>query len=118
MRFYFDIEDYEFNDYYGLSFKEEVMRLAVDYLVESIAKSTRNTQPPYSIASQQVEVIVKEHSDEIVQGVIEKVAEKIARKKAITSITPKASEIAAADEENIAYFEQMIDRAIAKRFGK
>jgi hypothetical protein len=118
MRFYFDIEDYEFNDYYGVSFKEEVMRLAVDSLVESIARSTRSTQSPHSIASQQVEAIVKEHSDEIVQGVIEKVAEKIARKKAITSITPKASEIAAADEENIAYFEQMIDRAIAKRFGK
>jgi hypothetical protein len=28
------------------------------------------------------------------------------------------SEIAAADEDNVAYFEQMIDRAIAKRFGK
>lgn len=118
MRFYFDIEDYEFNDYYGLSFKEEVMRLAINSLVENISRGTRDMNSPRSIASQQVEIIVKEHSDEIVQGVIEKVAEKIARKKAIASITPKVSEIAAADEENVAYFEQMIDRAIAKRFGK
>jgi hypothetical protein len=117
MRFYFDIEDYEFSDYYGVDFKEEVLRSSINTLVENITRGVKNTSSPYSIASQQVEAIIKEYSDEIIQGVIEKVAEKIARKKAITSITPKASEIAAADEGNVAYFEQMIDRAIAKRFG-
>ena len=118
MRFYFDIDDYEFNDYYGTSFKEEVMNTAVRCIVDDISRGAKNMQSPYSIASKHVEQIIKDSSDEIIQGVIEKVAEKIARKKAITSITPKVSEIAAADEENIAYFEQMIDRAIAKRFGK
>ena len=118
MRFYFDIEDYEFNDYYGTSFQEEVMNNAVRCIVEDISRGAKNMKSPYSIASQHVEQIIKDSSDEIIQGVIEKVAEKIARKKAITSITPKASENAAADEENIAYFEQMIDRAIARRFGK
>ena len=118
MRFYFDIEDYEFNDYYGTSFTEEVMNAAVNAVVGSIIQCVKNTKSPAFIASQKVEEIVKDHSDEIIQGVIEKVAEKIARKKAITSITPKVSEIAAADEENVAYFEQMIDPAIAKRFGK
>ena len=118
MRFYFDIEDYEFNDYYGCNFTEEVMNAAVNAVVGSVLNGVNNTKSPASIASKKVEEIVKAHSDDIVAGVIEKVAEKIARKKAITSITPKASEIAAADEENVAYFEQMIDRAIAKRFGK
>ena len=50
--------------------------------------------------------------------IVERVAAKVAKKKAIVAITPKASEIAAADKDNVAYFEQMIDRAIAKRFGK
>ena len=50
--------------------------------------------------------------------VIERVAEKVAKKKAIVAITPKASEIAAADKDNVAYFEQMIDMAIARKFGK
>ena len=118
MRFYFDIEDYEFNDYYGVDFKEEVMNAAVHSVVEGICKGAKDVRSPSFVASQQIEKIIKDSSDEIIQGVIEKVAEKIARKKAITSITPKVSEIAAADEENVAYFEQMIDRAIAKRFGK
>ena len=118
MRFYFEIDDDQFYDYYGLDFKEEVMREAVNATVQSILTSARNTNSPSAIASQQVEKIIKEHSDEIIQGVIERVSEKIARKKAITSITPKASEVAAVDEENVVYFEQMIDRAIAKRFGK
>lgn len=117
MRFYFDIEDYEFTDYYGVDFREEVLKSSINTLVADITRGVKNNSSPYSIASQQVEVIIKEHSDEIIQGVIDKVAEKIARKKAITSITPKASEIAAADEENVAYFEQMIDKAIARRFG-
>lgn len=117
MRFYFDIDDYEFQDEYGMNFREQVMRSAIDTLVESIARGTKNTQSPYSIASKQVELIIKESSDEIIQGVIEKVSEKIAHKKAIAAITPKASDLAAADENNVVYFEQMIDRAIAKRFG-
>ena len=117
MRFYFDIEDYEFTDYYGVDFREEVLKSSINTLVEDITRGVKNNSSPYSIASQQVEKIIKEHSDEIIQGVIDKVAEKIARKKAITSITPKASEIAAANEENVAYFEQMIDKAIARRFG-
>lgn len=44
--------------------------------------------------------------------------EKIAAKKAVVAMTPKVSEIAAMDKDNVAYFEQMIDKAIARRFGK
>lgn len=118
MRFYFDIDDEQFFDEYGMDFKAQVMQSAIDSLVESLARGTKNRESPYSIVNQRVDAMIKESSDEIIQGVIERVAEKIARKKAIASITPKASEIAAVDEENVVYFEQMIDRAIAKRFGK
>ena len=115
MRFYFDIDEDQFNDYYGMDFKEEIMNNAVNAVVASIIN---NVKSPNFIASRKIEAIINEHSDEIIEGIITRVAEKIARKKAITSITPKVSEIAAADEENIAYFEQMIDKAIARRFGK
>lgn len=118
MRFYFEIDDDEFYDYYGINFKEKVMRSAIDSLVETIARGAKSTQSPYSIASKQVEEIIKKNSDEIIQGVIEGVSDKIAKKKAIATITPKASELAAADKDNIEYFERMIDKAIAKRFGK
>ena len=50
--------------------------------------------------------------------VVERVAEKIAKKKALAAMTPKVSEIAAMDKDNIAYFEEMIDKAIAKKSGK
>ena len=50
--------------------------------------------------------------------VVERVSDKIAKKRAIVELTPKASEIAAVDKDNVAYFEEMIDRAIARRFGK
>lgn len=36
----------------------------------------------------------------------------------LQQLIAEASEIAAADKDNVVYFEQMIDRAIAKRFGK
>ena len=45
------------------------------------------------------------------------IADAVASKKAIKEITPKASEIAAIDNENVEYFMKLIDKAIAKRFG-
>lgn len=62
--------------------------------------------------------MLQSKQDEIIEAVIERVTEKIAAKKAVVAMTPKVSEIAAMDKDNVAYFEQMIDKAIARRFGK
>lgn len=118
MRFYFDIEDYEFDDGYGVDFKQAVINGAMNALAEQIYNTESNTDIWYSEVQKQIKEIVKSRQDEICEKIVESVAEKIAKKKAIVAITPKASEIAAMDKDNIAYFEQMIDMAIAKRFGK
>ena len=118
MRFYFDIEDYEFEDEYGVDFKQAVMNGAVNALAEQIYNTESDTERWYSEVQKRINEIVKTRQDEICEKIVERVAEKVAKKKAIVAITPKASEIAAMDKDNVAYFEQMIDMAIAKRFGK
>ena len=117
MRFYFDIDEYEFEDEYGVGFQQSVKNGAVDALAMQIYNETTDSSGWYSEVQNQVKELVKSRQDEICEKIIERVAEKIARKKAIVAITPKVSEIAAVDEANVAYFEQMIDKAIAKRFG-
>lgn len=118
MRFYFDIEDYEFEDEYGVDFKQAVKNGAVSALAEQIYSTETDVDLWYSEVQKQIKELVKSKQDEICEKIVERVADKVAKKKAIVAITPKVSEIAAADEANVAYFEQMIDRAIAKRFGK
>ncbi len=118
MRFYFDIEDYEFDSEYGLGFNQAVMNGAVNALAEQIYNTETDTSLWYSAVQKQINELVKSKQDEICEKIVERVAEKVAKKKAIVAITPKASEIAAADKDNVAYFEQMIDMAIARKFGK
>ena len=118
MRFYFDIEDYEMDYEYGVGFNQAVKNGAVDALAEKIYNTETDTDIWYSEVQKKINEIIKSRQDEICEKIIERVAEKIAKKKALVAITPKASEIAAADNDNVVYFEQMIDKAIAKRFGK
>lgn len=113
MRFYFDIDEAEFAEEYGTNFQESVH----DGVIRALAEETYNNVKT-SILYSKVEEILQSRQQEIINEVIERVAEKIARKKAIAAMTPKASELAAADKDNIAYFEQMIDKAIAKKFGR
>lgn len=60
--------------------------------------------------------IIKQNTQKIVRQVTEQVASSIVKKKAIVELTPKAREMAAADKDNIAYFEEVVDKAIAKKF--
>lgn len=115
MRFYFDIDDYEFQD---VDFRQAVMDGAVNALAEQIYNRETDADRWYSEVQKRINEIVKSKQDEICEKIVERVAEKVAKKKAIVAITPKASEIAAADKDNVAYFEQMIDMAIARKFGK
>ena len=118
MRFYFDIDDAEFEDEYGMNFRQAVKAGAIDAVAEQICDHETDLNRWYSEVKKQIDELIKSKQGDICEMIVERVAEKIANKKAIVAITPKASEIAAADKDNIAYFEQMIDRAIAKRFGK
>ena len=117
MRFYFDIDEYEFQDEYGVDFKQSIHDGVIKSISDQVFYNVTDTSGWYSEVQEQVKELVKARQDEICDKIVERVAEKVAKKKAIVAITPKASEIAAADKDNVAYFEQMIDKAIAKRFG-
>ena len=117
MRFYFDIDAEELNDECSPSFIELIKMRCADGLREEVWDSiTRDGT--YESLIDDMKRLIKDNQKEIIDAVIEKVAEKIAIKKQLLEITPKASQLAAADKENIAYFEAMVDKAIARRFGK
>ena len=117
MRFYFDIDDEVFEDEFGLDFQRSVKESAI-YSIANTVFSSATGDSLHSECSQAVRKILDDNKQVIIDRVVDKVADNIARKKAILEITPKASQLVAADKDNIAYFEAMIDKAIAKRFGK
>ena len=117
MRFYFDIDAEELNDEYSPSFIELIKMRCADGLREEVWDSiTRDGT--YETLIDDMKRLIKDHQQEIIDAVVEKVSDKIAAKKQLLEITPKASQFAAADKESVAYFEEMVDRAIARRFGK
>ena len=118
MRFYFDIDDVEFNDELGLDFLSTVKERVCESIADEVWNSVANPDSWYSDIKKRINEILNSKQDEIIAAVIDGVSEKVAKKKALVALTPKASEIAAIDKENINYFEEMIDKAIAKRFGK
>ena len=117
MRFYFDIDAEELNDECSPSFIELIKMRCADGLREEVWDSiTRDGT--YEALIDDMKRLIKDHQQEIIDAVVEKVSDKIATKKQLLEITPKASQFAAVDKENVAYFEEMVDRAIARRFGK
>lgn len=116
MRFYFDIDDAEFNDELGLDFIDTVKARVCESIADEVWNSVSNIDSWYSDINKRIDELLKSKQNDIIEAVIECVAEKIAKKKALVEFTPKASEIAAIDKDNISYFEEMIDKAIAKRF--
>lgn len=116
MRFYFDIDESEFNDEYGIDFREAVKERVCASIAETVWDEVADPDGWYSNVKHHINDILKTRQNEIVEAVIERVAAKIAKKKALMEFTPKVSELAALDTDNISYFEEMIDKAIAKRF--
>ena len=70
----------------------------------------------YDTVKNDVKEIVKAHSTDIVDKVVNKVSDEIIKKKSIVSEMPKKSEIANINKEWEDYFMERIDKAIAKRF--
>lgn len=63
-----------------------------------------------------VREIIKENKDIIIDKIVNKVSENIERKKSISALTPKASEITQINKENEEYFLELINKCIAKKF--
>jgi len=116
MRFYFDIDESEFNDEYGMDFSSTVKQRVCESIADNVWERVSDPDSWYSDIKKRIDNLLHEHQREIIEAVIERVSEKIAAKKAVVALTPKVAEIVAMDKENIAYFERMVDKAIAKRF--
>lgn len=120
MKFSFEIDIEDIYDGYASDddFKRAVFDSAVRTVVDRIFVDHTSMVNVQSDASMAVTRMISEHSGEIITAVVDKVSEKIAQKRALVELTPKARDVAAINKENRDYFMQLIDEAIAKRFGK
>ena len=111
MRLYFDIDDNWYEGYDSYDFKQDVR----NGIVKSITKNLL-TEGKYSLTEEEARQIVKENKAEIIDKVVQNVSAVILKKQEIKSLTPSLSELKNADTQVVKYFEEMVDKAIAKRF--
>ena len=111
MRLYFDIDDNWYEGYDSYDFKQDVR----NGIVKSIIKNLL-TEGKYSLTEEEARQIVKENKVEIIDKVVQNVSAVILKKQEIKSLAPSFSELKNADAQVVKYFEEMVDKAIAKRF--
>ena len=111
MRLYFDIDDNWYEGYDSYDFKQDVR----NGIVKSITKNLL-TEGKYSLTEEEARQIVKENKDEIIDKVVQNVSSVILKKQEIKSLAPSFSELKNVDAQVVKYFEEMVDKAIAKRF--
>ena len=111
MRLYFDIDDNWYEGYDSYDFKQDVR----NGIVKSITKNLL-TEGKYSLTEEEARQIVKENKAEIIDKVVQNVSSVILKKQEIKSLAPSLSELKNADAQVVKYFEEMVDKAIAKRF--
>lgn len=111
MRLYFDIDDNWYEGYDSYDFKQDVR----NGIVKSITKNLL-TEGKYSLTEEEARQIVKENKAEIIDKVVKNVSTAILKKQEIKSLAPSFSELKNADAQVVKYFEEMVDKAIAKRF--
>ena len=111
MRLYFDIDD----NWYGVcdsyDFKTDVRNGIVDSITNNLL-----TEGKYSLTEEEARQIVKENKAEIIDKVVQNVSDAIIKRQEIKSLAPSLSELKNADAQVVKYFEEMVDKAIAKRF--
>lgn len=111
MRLYFDIDDSWYEGYDSYDFKQDVKNGIIKSIVNRLL-----TEGKYSLTEEEARQIVKENKAEIIDKVVQKVSDTIIKKQEIKSLTPSFSELKNADAQVVKYFEEMVDKAIAKRF--
>lgn len=111
MRLYFDIDDSWYEEYDSYDFKQDIR----DGIVKSITDNLL-TEGKYSLTEEEARQIVKENKAEIIDKVVQNVSSAIIKKQEIKSLAPSFSELKNADAQVVKYFEEMVDKAIAKRF--
>ena len=111
MRLYFDIDDTWYEGYDSYDFKQDVRNGIIKSIVDRLL-----TEGKYNLTEDEARQIVKEHKTEIIDKVVQNVTTTILKKQEIKSLAPSLSELKNADAQVVKYFEEMVDKAIAKRF--
>ena len=111
MRLYFDIDDNWYEGYDSYDFRQDVR----NGIVKSITKNLL-TEGKYSLTEEEARQIVKENKAEIIDKIVQNVTATILKKQEIKSLAPSLSELKNADAQVVKYFEEMVDKAIGKRF--
>ena len=106
---------YEDEEITGKDLKKIIADIAIDKFVSEMYNNYMCDRVYESIRNDAKE-IVKIHSNDIVDKVVNKVSDEIMRKKSIVNEMPKKSEVANISKEWENYFVELIDKAIAKRF--
>lgn len=106
---------YEDDQITGKDFKKIIVDIAIEKFIDQMYDNYVNDKTYYSIRDD-VKAIVKDHSNEIVDKVVNKVSDEILKKKSIVNEMPKKSEIINISKEWQDYFMELVDKAIAKRF--
>ena len=106
---------YEDDTINGRDLKKIIADVAIQKFIDSMYDDYMNDNV-YESVKNDIKDVIKNHSREIVDTVIDKVSADIIRQKKLISELPKKSEINAINKEWEDYFLTLIDKAIAKRF--
>lgn len=99
----------------GKDMKKALAEIAIEKLTQNIYNNYIDDKGCVAIRDS-VYSIMKEHSKEIVDTVIDRVTQEILQRKAIKNEMPKKSELIEINKDWENYFTELIDKAIAKRF--
>ena len=94
---------YEDDQITGKDFKKIIVDIAIEKFIDQMYDNYVNDKTYYSIRDD-VKAIVKDHSNEIIDKVVNKVSDEILKKKSIVNEMPKKSEIANISKEWQDYF--------------
>lgn len=91
-------------------------RMACDFKKEYLKNFNENIYGIYGMLNKFAYDIAKEHTDEIIDAIVDNVSKKILEKKKIKDEMPKASEIKTIYKEWEDMFKDMVNNAIKKKF--
>lgn len=106
---------YEDEGITGKDLKKIIIDVAIEKFIGELYNNYINHNT-YDAIKEDAKEVVKTHSKEIIDRVVDKVSDEILRKKSIVNEMPKKSEVANISKEWEKYFIELIDKAIAKRF--
>ena len=107
--------DYEDELLTGKDIKKIIADIAIEKFIDKMYDDYMN-DIVYETIRNDAKEIVKAHSNDIIDKVVNKVSDEILKKKSIVNEMPKKSEIANISKEWQDYFIELIDKSIAKRF--